>query len=318
MSKVLETTKFVIDHSVNVKINKEKIAEFFKGFHHGILSHWLSASPISYSHLNDTDKLNLLLVFNSTSFCYWGDPKWTIEYKGEQYDGSWAMMATILRAIDEGKPILNAKYRVAMSKEEYRQIMRGNVEIPLLEERWNIMRNIAAVLVEKYDGDFGKLILGVNGDAAKLLELIIIEFNSFEDSALYEGKQIYFYKRAQLLVEDIYQTFSGKGCGNLTNLDGFTACADYKLPQSLRKLGIISYAKELSGKIDNFIQIPKGSPEEIEIRANTIWAVEMIKEELKNLGREVSSAGINDHLWLMGQTKSPDDKPYHRTLTTAY
>ncbi len=88
MSKVLETTKFVVDHSTNVKINKEKIVEFSKDFHHGALPHWLNASPISYTHLNDTDKLDLLLVFNSTSFCYWGDPKWTIEYKGEKYDGS--------------------------------------------------------------------------------------------------------------------------------------------------------------------------------------------------------------------------------------
>ena len=318
MNKVLETTKFVIDRSVNVKIDKEKISEFSKGFYHGALPHWLSASPISYAHLSDDDKLNLLLVFNSISFCYWGEPKWTVEYKGEKYDGSWAMVAIILRAINEGKPILDAKYRAVLSKEEYQKIMRGNVEIPLLEERWNIMRNIATVLVEKYNGDFGKLILGANGDAEKLLESIIAEFNSFEDSALYEGKRIYFYKRAQLLVEDIYQTFGGERYGKLINLDGFTACPDYKLPQSLRKLGIISYTKELSYKIDNLIQITKGSPEEIEIRANTIWAVEIIKEELKKLGREVPSAGINDHLWLMGQTKNPDDKPYHRTLTTTY
>ncbi len=41
------------------------------------------------------------------------------------------MVAIILRTVNEGKPILDAKYRAAMSKEEYRQIMRGNVEIPL-------------------------------------------------------------------------------------------------------------------------------------------------------------------------------------------
>ena len=42
----------------------------------------------------------------------------------------------------------------------------------------------------------------------------------------------------------------GEGYGALTGMDQFTACADYKLPQALRKLGIISYAHELEEKID--------------------------------------------------------------------
>lgn len=318
MNKILETTKFVVDNSISVKINREKITGFSKNFRHGNLPHWLSASPINYSHLDDADKLSFLLVFNSTSFCYWGEPKWTVKYNGEEYDGSWAMIAAIMRAIDEGKPILDAGYRATIGKEDYREILRGNTEIPLLEERWEITKNVASVLLKKYGGDFGELIRGANGDALKLLESIISQFSSLEDIAKYQGKTIYFYKRAQLLIEDINQAFAGEGYGDLTHLEEFTACADYKLPQSLRKLGIISYAKNLREKIDGLIQIPKGNPEEVEIRANTIWAVEMIKGELQKMGRNVSSASINDHLWLMGQNKTSDDKPYHRTLTTAY
>ena len=318
MNKILESTKFVVDNSESVKINHATLAEFAKNFNHGNLPHWLSASPINYSHLNDGDKLNFLLVFNSTSFCYWGDPKWTIEYKGEKYDGSWAMVASIMRAVDEGKPIFDVKYRVDISREEYQEILRGNVEIPLFEKRWGITRDIASLLVEKYEGDFGKLVKSAEGDAAKLLETITTQLPCFADTSIYKDRTIYFYKRAQLLIEDINQTFAGEGYGELRGLEEFTACADYKLPQSLRKLGIFSYTKDLEEKIDNLVQLPVGSPEEVEIRANTIWAVEFLKEELKKIGKNFSSASINDHLWLMGQTKSADDKPYHRTLTTAY
>lgn len=318
MNKILETTKFVVDHSASVAISREKIAEFTKDFRHGNLPHWLAASPINYAHLNDEDKLNFLLVFNSTSFCYWGDPKWTVEYKGEKYDGSWAMVAIIMRAIDEGKPILDSKYRASISREEYGQILRGNVEIPLFEERWKITKAVASALVEKYDGDFGTFVKSAQGDAHTLLAMITDQLAAFEDTETYQKKTIYFYKRAQLLIEDINQTFAGEGYGELSGLDDFTACADYKLPQSLRKLGIFSYVADLENKIDHLIQLPKGSPEEVEIRANTIWAVEMIKQELQKLGKQASSTGINDHLWLMGQKKNMDDKPYHRTLTTAY
>lgn len=318
MNEILETTKFVFENARSVHIDREKIAEFSKSFNHGNLPHWLGASPVSYAHLTDIEKLNLLLVFNSTSFCYWGNPKWTIEYKGEKYDGSWAMITSILRALENGTPISDASYRATMSREDYAKVLGGNVEIPLFDERYAITKEVASVLIEKYGGDFAQLVQAAEKDGSKLLRLLTTNFPSFEDIAEYEGKKIYFYKRAQLLVEDIYQTFGGEGYGELTNLEHFTACADYKLPQSLRKLGIMSYSPDLAEKIDNLIEIPHGSAEEVEIRASTIWAVETIKEELARIGKVVSSVGINDHLWLMGQTKSADDKPYHRTRTTAY
>ncbi len=71
-------------------------------------------------------------------------------------------------------------------------------------------------------------------------------------------------------------------------------------------------------KIDAKIEISAGSEEEVEIRANTIWAVELIKEEIRKHGGSITSNQINDYLWIQTQQKNPDDKPYHRTRTTAY
>lgn len=318
MNKILETTKFVVENSTSVKINQEKIVQFCKILQDEKHSHWLSNSPIQYIHLGDTDKLNFLLVFNSTSFCYWGDPKWTIDYKNKSFDGSWAMVAAIMRAMENGMPILDARFRSDISKEEYAEILQGNIKIPLFEERWRITKEVARLLNQEYAGDFAKLVHSANGDGQKLLETIIKTFPSFEDISEYMGRTIYFYKRAQLLVEDIFQSFAGKGYGALANMDSFTACADYKLPQSLRKLGIPSYTKGLEERIDGLVKLPAHSPEEVEIRANTIWAVEMIKGELKKLGKNVSSITVNDYLWLMGQHKDQNTKPYHRTFTTAY
>lgn len=318
MSKVLETTKFVTEKSKYVKINQDGIAEFAKTFQHGNISHWLSSSPLNFSHLSGGEKLNFLLVFNSTSFNYWGDPKWTIEYKGEKYDGSWGMVAVILRAIDNGKPILDAKYRSNISKQEYQELLYGNVEIPLFEERWKITREVASFLLEKHGGNFIQFVEGAKGDATKLLERILQSLPSFDDTSIFYGRKIYFYKRAQLLISDIYQLFGGEGYGNFTNVDKLTACADYKLPQSLRTLGLISYTKDLAEKVDNKISIPKDGQEEIEIRANTIWTVEFIRQELTKLGKYIMPISINDHLWLMGQNKKLHEKPYHRTLTAAY
>ena len=141
---------------------------------------------------------------------------------------------------------------------------------------------------------------------------------SFEDTADYNGTRVHFYKRAQLLVSDIYQAFGNKGPGELTKMDQFTACADYKIPQVLRKLGILQYDISISEKIDSMVLLSHGCKEEVEIRAATIWAVELITRKLKRTVPSINAIHVNDHLWLLGQQKSPADKPYHRTLTTAY
>ena len=150
------------------------------------------------------------------------------------------------------------------------------------------------------------------------MNLLVQNFPSFSDISPYKEKEIYFYKRAQLLVADIYQIFDGKGFGALKNVDQLTACADYKLPQILRKLGILEYSTALAEKIDSKTEILHNSLEEIEMRANTIWAVEFIKETVKKRSPQILSFEVNDHLWLATQEKFDGDKPYHRTRTTAY
>ena len=88
MNEILETTRFVFDNAKSVKLDAERIAAFTRSFEDDNLPHWLSGSPISYAHLNDADKLSLLLVFNSTSFSYWGEPKWAVEYHSKRYNNS--------------------------------------------------------------------------------------------------------------------------------------------------------------------------------------------------------------------------------------
>ena len=151
-----------------------------------------------------------------------------------------------------------------------------------------------------------------------MLQILVSDFLSFNDFAVYKGKRVFFHKRAQLLISNVYRVFRGKSYGNLNNIDHLTAFADYKIPQVLRKLGILEYTSELTSKIDNRIPISAGLEQEIEIRANTIWAIEMIKEKLKPKIPSIKSFDIDSYLWLLSQDNSPDDKPYHLTRTIFY
>jgi len=318
MNRILDTTRFVLDQAQSVKINRDKIDAFCSTFTHEHKKHWWKASPRDLSTLSEDQRLHFLFLFNALSFCYWGEPKWTVELDSQKFDGSWAMITALGRAVDERKPIFDASYLAEIGKKEFSEILRGNTTIPLLEERWKIMREVGRVLTERFDGQVQNVIKAANNDALKLLDLIIANFPSFNDSWKYKRREIFFYKRAQLLVGDIYNVFNQKGFGTLKNTDQLTSCADYKLPLALRKVGIISYSLKLANMIDNQQQIQKGSEQEIEIRASTIWAVELIRQELKKRIPDITATHINDYLWLTTQQKTGDEKPYHHTITTSY
>lgn len=318
MNQILKTTKYVVENSTYVKINKTKIKEFCKTFNQSHINHWVNESPFDLKSLNEKDRLHFLLIFNSISFCYWGEPKWTVEYKGEKFDGAWGMMAALGKSIENKVPILNMKYLSNINEKDFEKITKANIKIPFFEERLRILKEISLVLLNKFKGDFYNVIKEADENAIELIELLITNFPSFNDSSLYKGKHIYFYKRAQLLISDIFQAFDGKSYGKFKNPEELTACADYKLPMVLRRLGILEYSKILAEKIDNKTEIIKDSEEEIEIRANTIWANEFIKQELKKTIPNINSIHINDHLWLLGQIKYPNNKPYHLTKTIAY
>lgn len=318
MNEILSTTKYVVENSDSVFINQNKLAEIAETIDHTQFNHWLLDAPIDFQSLSEEEKLNFVLIFSAISFSYWGEPKWTIEYEGKKIDGSYGLIMALKRAMEEGMSILDLKYITSLSRIDFEHITRANTEIPLLDNRLKILNEIGKVLMEKYDGEFSNLIKTGNKDVNVLRRKIIQEIPSFQDCVEYKGQTVFFHKRVQVLISDIHELFKGAGIGEFTNPGELTAGADYKLPQILRKFGILSYSKELSEKIDSRTPLVVGSPEETEIRANTIWVVEYMKEGLKKRGIDISSMLINDHLWNLTQVKNTDDKPYHLVRTQSY
>jgi hypothetical protein len=127
-----------------------------------------------------------------------------------------------------------------------------------------------------------------------------------------------FFKRAQILIADLAGAFDDTGLGHFSDLDQLTAFADYKVPQVLRRLELLRYHPVLAERIARRELLPVGSVEEIEIRAATIWGVELLRRALAEQGREMTASEIDWLLWQTGQHLPTDAKPYHRTLTIYY
>lgn len=93
-----------------------------------------------------------------------------------------------------------------------------------------------------------------------------------------------FYKRAQLATADIARA----GVVELQDLDHLTAFADNLVPHVLRLDGVLRLDPGLTARIEAGERLVHGSPEEVELRACAVHAVE-IDSALWNRGCEPRS-----------------------------
>lgn len=75
--------------------------------------------------------------------------------------------------------------------------------------------------------------------------------------------------------------------------------ADYRVPQILHMLKCISYSESLTAHVETLQNLDQGSPQEVEIRGCSIWAVELIKKSILEdfPGTKVNSILIDFYLW---------------------
>lgn len=324
--RVLETTRLVVEASRLVTIDRTQV---------DAVAGRLAEAPepaADWSHelhppaRDDAELANLVLVLDALNFCFWNIPdsgrtRWRVTYAGQTHDGYWALAAALRRAVEAGVPLADAEYLATLTEDDIATILAGDPgsdPIPLLHARLEHLREAGKTLLARWDGQFLEAITEANRSAAKLVREVLAGLPSFRDTAPWNGHEIRLYKRAQILVADLYGAFNGAGPGHFNDLDTLTAFADYKVPQVLRQHGILTYAPDLSARIAKHQLIPPDSEAELEIRAATIWAVELLRQSLARHGRELPAYAIDWALWQSGQSLPTEAEPYHRTLTVFY
>lgn len=306
LNRIEKSTKYVSDNSKYVSINYKRIDRIIESGEFDKVSYWLDSNPFGILDLGYRDLINFLLIYHTIGdYCFWGEPKWEIETENGKLDGSYAIMYLLIERFKDKKDF-------NMSYGEFSDLLKGNVEIPLLKERYDCLVKMNDYL-DSIAKDFYDEVKEYRDDAS-LLNFIINNFDYFKDECDYKGERIYFYKRAQLITSDILHVRKlVEGIDvDYTHLMG---CADYKIPQVMRCLGMLEFNSELADMVDNYQEISYGSDMEIEIRANNLVVINYIYEKMNG---KISRMDINDYIWLLGQDKSKMIKPYHRTRTIYY
>lgn len=313
LDKILGTSEFVICNAKHVEIVYDKANESIEALLGFDNVHYLAKVPYAIYDMDIRDIVNFLLIYDSIDFSFWGSPKWTIDVNGKKLDGGIALLHCVFGWF-EGRDSVDVFADLEnMTLEEFKEKMRGNVNIPLLQARYEIITEIARVVNEKMNHSFYDHIKLMRSDQ-EIFNVIVNNFSSFEDVRTYKGKKVHFCKLAQLLTSDILHVMKKKEKVKV-DYSNLLGCADYKIPQVMRDYGILKYDDELASMIANGVELRENSEYEVEIRASVIVVINYLWNKV---GRSIDRIDINDFIWGMGQDKSRNFKPYHLTRTNSY
>jgi hypothetical protein len=180
------------------------------------------------------------------------------------------------------------------------------------------LRDLGQYLLDRFDGRFTSLDAAAGGSAERLVELLA-QMPYFADVATYEGVAVPFYKRAQIAASDLWIAFDGQGPGFFQDMDRLTIFADNLVPHVLRVDGLLGYEETLAARIDAEQPIAAGAPEEVELRACAVHAVELVVAALRAQGHTANAMMIDNLLWSRGQGKQyKQARPRHRTRSVFY
>ena len=318
---VKQTCYKVMSKSKNVKINKDKIKEFTKEIITGKKK--LTFPNWSESHFNPINVdfeifLRYIFIIDTLNFCFWPNPPF--EYNN--------LAKNLYETLINKKNFFDLENLINITTNDLKENI-FKTDFNLIEERKRMINEVFTIIKNNF-GSCINFIKKCNKNAVLLVKQIQDNFYCFRDQSIYKGEQIFFYKRAQILVSDLHLAYrdlireKGKNEENeilnfdINSIKEITMFADYRVPQILRELNILEYSNELSYIVDNKKEISHSSNEEIEIRASTIVSVEEIKKELVNNGFNVLSLEIDTYLWEEGEKIKDKIKPHHRTLSIFY
>ncbi|EFJ39686.1 hypothetical protein VOLCADRAFT_120119 [Volvox carteri f. nagariensis] len=317
INAVKNTSQFVADQAEHVHINQKAINKAVNDLTIEKLAEL--ASPTAYNkdlHYVDGGPLTVqyLLVVDALNFCFWPDEE--LEYEH--------LSKGVKAAVESDPTCLDAEKLLWSTGADVRRLMGcWGREVPLEEERARLLREVGSTLLQHFGGQAAKMVEAAGGSALGLVQLVAQLFPGFRDHAVYRGRQVFLYKRAQIFVGDVYGAFGGEGLGAFCDIDQLTMFADYRVPVVLRNMGILSYSEELAAKVERREVIPAGSPEEVEIRACTVAAVERLREAIAHkflgTGAQLPHAiQLDWWLWEIGERDRATHPPHHRTLTIFY
>ena len=251
-------------------------------------------------------------------------PRWYVDIDDELVgtdDEALAALAVLSRPEHRlSEPLVLASLTLEKVQELFAPADSAGV-LPMLADRARCLAEVGSGLLAC--GGFKVLLQVANGSAVAFANELVRLCPSFRDERTDDRGIVYpFMKRAQLCASMLHNL----GVANFEeDLHRLTVFADYRIPQLFRTYGIFHYSKSLESTIicDGSSEIvgdevAEGSSEEIDLRAGTLVASELLRCALeRRTKRSIAAAKLDYVLW-RAAVDHEKPFPFHKTRTLSY
>lgn len=263
------------------------------------------------------DTLRYFIILDTINF---GSGYFPFLHKSEGISGYFTVARRLKDFIElNGIPSAHelSDFQASTCSKMFAQDMYSKHMAELMELFAFALRNLGAWIVKKYNGDY----LGFlkESESAEAVVLRLVEMYPFDDRSNYFGMSIPFYKRAQILLQDLKIAEPLSPLLNFSDYDKLTVFADNVLPYVFAEDGLFELDPWLEERIATEQIIASGSPEEIELRACSVYIGERIAEIVRDEIRPISVRELDFRIWNRGQKlKKVSDRKRHRTRCLYY
>ena len=197
----------------------------------------------------------------------------------------------------------------AMTREEIASTVGQDPDHELMGHFATHLRELGERVRDEHDGSFLNLAQSGDGSAVALTERLAA-WPTWRDVSTYDGDEVPFFKRAQIAAADLALA----GIAPAGDLAQLTLFADNLVPHVLRVDGVLDVDPGLVARIESEQLIEHDSPEEVELRACALHAVELL---VAAHGDTLATA-VDNTLWHRGAQPRYKAIPRHRARTTDY
>lgn len=283
-----------------VRVEEERIEEYAAGLAEGV-----EAEPAADASGDPEAAAAFAICMNAINF---GSGWWPTIRKRPGHSGYATMAAGVEERFASEGP-WHPEELVELDAVVVAKVVGQDPDHPLMVQFAAALRDAGTHLVADHDGRY----LAVVEAAVSVPDLaaVFAAWDAFADVSRYEGREVPFYKRAQLAAADLHRA----GVADLPGIEELTAFADNLVPHVLRVDGILHLDPELTARIEADDLLAHGSAEEVELRAGAVHAVELLTAAA---GDSLTPAAIDSALWNRGRDRRYKSRPRPRSRNTAY
>jgi Queuosine salvage protein len=202
-----------------------------------------------------------------------------------------------------------AEQLAALTREEVAEAFGQDPGHVLMGHYARHLNELGQRVRDEYGGSFLALARSGEGSAERLATTLST-WDTWRDVSPYGDTTVPFFKRAQIAAADLALS----GLAPARDLHRLTLFADNLVPHVLRIDGVLRFDAGLVARIDRQVRLTHDSPEEVEIRACALHAVELL---VAAHGATTATA-VDNVLWNRGAAARYKAHPRHRAPCTAY